>query len=139
MRPITKSLFLKKIFLILILFTISDKLLSQPIKGKSGQELLAVLDENTNLGSGLIKGNLTIIKRTGDKITWKINVFRKREDSLWVFIREKGDIEAKFLFKDSGDKVYHYNVLSSKLFLKNDLVLIEAVLLLADFIMHGSG
>ncbi|MCC6275137.1 MAG: outer membrane lipoprotein-sorting protein [Leptospiraceae bacterium] len=111
---------MKNFFLILFLFTTSAEIFSQPIKGKSGQELLAVLDDNTNLGSGLIKGNLTIIKRTGDKVTWKLNVFRRREDSLWIFIREKGDVEAKFLFKDSGDKVYHYNALSSKLFLKNE-------------------
>ncbi|MCE9499928.1 MAG: outer membrane lipoprotein-sorting protein [Leptospira sp.] len=107
-----------KLKLIIFLF-FSTALSPQNEPGRSAQEMLARLDQAVNPGTGLLKGTLTVIKRTGDSSVWNTSVFRSKDDSLFLFEKGRG-LEAKILFKDEGDKTYLYNAQTAKLFQKNE-------------------
>ncbi|MCC6275138.1 MAG: outer membrane lipoprotein-sorting protein [Leptospiraceae bacterium] len=97
-----------------------NSLIAQPVNGRTAQEMTARLDQAINPGKGLIRATLTHIKRTGENTAWKVNIFRNKDDSLYLFERGGRGLEAKILFKDEGDKVYLYNANSAKIFQKNE-------------------
>ncbi|MBE7410700.1 MAG: outer membrane lipoprotein-sorting protein [Leptospiraceae bacterium] len=115
--PFIKILFIASM---IVLSAFSDSLFSDPITGKTAQEMIARLDQTINLGQGLVRANLTLIKRSGDSTTWKVNIFRNKDDSLYLFERGGRGLEAKILFKDEGDRVFLYNANSAKIFQKNE-------------------
>lgn len=86
----------------------------------NAQDILARLDETLNFGNGLTKGNLTLIQRSGQATSWRVNLFRDRSSLLFLFEKKGRGLEYKLLSLDEGDKIYLYNVVSSKLFRKTE-------------------
>jgi hypothetical protein len=84
----------------------------------NAQSVLAKLDEAVNLGNGLIKANLILIRRTGSSDSWKTNIFQDKGNVLYLFERKGRGLETKLLSLDEGDKIFVFNTVSSKLFRK---------------------
>lgn len=84
----------------------------------NAQAILAKLDEAVNLGNGLIKANLILIRRTGSSDSWRTNIFQDKGNTLYLFERKGRGLETKLLSLDEGDRVFVYNTVSTKLFRK---------------------
>jgi hypothetical protein len=112
MRKIIYNNILILIFLILV-----SNLSAQVVK-KNAQDILARLDQELNLGDGLTKSNLVLIRRTGDSETYKVSLFRKEGNLLYLMERKGRGLETKLLSLDDGDRIFVYNSLSTKLFRK---------------------
>lgn len=84
------------------------------------QEIIAKLDSTLSMEEGLTKLNISLIERTGRTTTWEGSIFKQREDHLFLYERSGRGLEFKILSKDRGDRIFVYNVLSGKLFRKNE-------------------
>jgi hypothetical protein len=102
----------------LVLGMLTNSLGAQSSVRKNAQDILAKLDQEMNLGDGLVKSNLILIRRTGASETWKVNLFRSEGNLLYLMERRGRGLETKLLSLDEGDKVFVYNTLSAKLFRK---------------------
>ncbi|XDD51962.1 outer membrane lipoprotein-sorting protein [Leptospira sp. WS92.C1] len=94
---------------------------SQGSGARVAQELIARLDQalvKSNLG--LIKANLILIRRSGETASWDVSIFRKDDDTLYLFESRGRGLEYKILIKDGGEQIYVFNVLSKKIFRKVD-------------------
>lgn len=105
---------------------------SQPVpnaeKGKLAQEYVAKLDQELDLGKGLVKGTFLLIRRNGQSETWSVNTFRTEADSLMLFERKGRGVEWKLLFQEQGERAFAFNVLSTKMFRKTEEERFEDVL-----------
>ncbi|WCL48340.1 outer membrane lipoprotein-sorting protein [Leptospira sp. GIMC2001] len=107
------------IFISVLLFmTDSSSFLQAQVASRNAQEILARLDEELNLGNGLTKANLVLIRRNGQSETWKVSLFRNDGNSLYLMERKGRGLETKLLSLDEGDRIYLFNSLSSKMFRK---------------------
>lgn len=85
------------------------------------QELVARLDQVlVKSNQGLIKGNLILIRRNGETWNWDVSIFRKEDDTLYLFESSGKGLEYKILIKDEGEQIYVFNALSKKIFRKVD-------------------
>ncbi|EQA70072.1 outer membrane lipoprotein-sorting protein [Leptospira noguchii] len=85
------------------------------------QELVARLDQVlVKSNQGLIKGNLILIRRNGETWNWDVSIFRKENDTLYLFESSGKGLEYKILIKDEGEQIYIFNALSKKIFRKVD-------------------
>ncbi len=111
------------LFVCLLAFTIPrQETNSQGSAGpRVAQELVARLDQAlAKSNQGLIKGNLILIRRSGETWSWDVSIFRKDEDTLYLFESRGRGLEYKILIKDEGEQIYAFNVLSKKIFRKVD-------------------
>jgi hypothetical protein len=104
--------------ILILLFLILVSNLSAQVVKKNAQDILARLDQELNLGDGLTKSNLVLIRRTGDSETYKVSLFRKEGNLLYLMERKGRGLETKLLSLDDGDRIFVYNSLSTKLFRK---------------------
>lgn len=120
MRKINLHFKRQAFFLVVLLFLISGtEAFSQEKSNRiNAQDVLARLDDALNFGNGLVKGNMVLIRRTGSSVSWKINLFRKESNLLYLFDKKGRGLENKLLSLDEGDKVYLFNTMSSQLFRK---------------------
>lgn len=113
---------------IFFLLAVGIGLFAMPTQGQetqsggrvNAQTILAKLDETLDLGNGLVKGNLILIRRSGNSDSWKVNLFRQKGRLLYIFDRKGRGLENKLLTLDEGDKIYLYNSISQKLFRKTE-------------------
>ncbi|MCG9874639.1 MAG: outer membrane lipoprotein-sorting protein [Leptospiraceae bacterium] len=113
-----KTIFYLFLSFCFLTFSLVDQLEAQALGRKNAQDILAKLDQELNLGDGLIKSNLVLIRRTGASETWKVNLFRNEGNLLYLMERKGRGLETKLLSLDEGDRVFVYNSLSTKLFRK---------------------
>jgi len=107
--------------LVITLFWHSSRTESQASENSiSAQELVARLDKELEYGKGLIKGNLTLIRRSGQSETWGVNRFYNGEDALYLFDRKGRGLEAKLLTREEGENIFYFNTLASKIFKKTE-------------------
>ncbi|AVV78840.1 outer membrane lipoprotein-sorting protein [Leptospira santarosai] len=103
------------------LTALSKETYSQGSNVRIAQELVARLDQAlVKSNQGLIKGNLILIRRSGETWSWDVNMFRKEEDTLYLFESRGRGLEYKILIKEEGEQIYTFNVLSKKIFRKVD-------------------
>lgn len=68
------------------------------------QELVARLDQVlVKSNQGLIKGNLILIRRNGETWNWDVSIFRKEDDTLYLFESSGKGLEYKILIKGEGE------------------------------------
>ncbi len=93
-----------------------------------GQEIIERLDRAVGINEGLTLARLSIRKGNHETHFWKVNIFKKEEDVLYIFEITHHKPVAKLFSIKRGEKLIYYNVLSGKFFQIEQMEKMQSIL-----------
>ena len=86
----------------------------------TASQILEGIDDEMRFLDGLNKVQLTITTSKGRARTFKVTLFQKEDNSLFIFNTIGRGRTLKILYNDQGQNIYAYNILDHRLYYKRE-------------------